>query len=170
MRFLQLLVILLLISTATVAQEGKSVTTLLTPASEEDQAKLSIAYMAKVEHLKKVKAYKQVQLVKVGNLAKIQKEGVLTFTLPGDKDSVTFFASQVMETSETDFSWVGASADKLSNAFFICKNGNLSGSFSVSKSPSTFIRREVFPLTKRPLNFLHREVFPLIRGPFNFLL
>ena len=149
MRFLQSLVVLLLISTATVAQDSESLINLLTPASEEDQAKLSTAHMAKVEHLRQNKAYKQVQLVKVGNLARIQKKGVLTFTLPGDKNSVTFFAKQVVRTSETDFTWVGASADKLSNAFFICKNGNLSGSFSVSKKSFNFYSSGGFSVNEK---------------------
>ena len=149
MKSLQSLLILLLISTVTVAQDSSSLIHLLIPASKEDQAKLSPAHMAKIEHLKQNRAYKQVQLVKVGNLARIQKKGVLTFTLPGDKDSVTFFAKQVVGRSETDFTWVGTSADRLSNAFFICKNGNLSGSFSVNKKSFNFYSSGGFSVNEK---------------------
>jgi hypothetical protein len=63
MKSLQSLVILLLIFTATVAQDSESLMHLLSPASEEDQGKLSPAQRAKIEHLKQNKFYKWVQLL-----------------------------------------------------------------------------------------------------------
>lgn len=114
------------------AQEEKSVTTLITSASQEDKLKLSVGNTSKITKIEKSKKYKQVQLVKVGNLAKIQKKGVLTFTIPGSGESVTYFAKKVDAQSELDFTWVGVSADKLSTAIFICKNGKLSGTFSIN--------------------------------------
>jgi hypothetical protein len=132
MRFLQSLVILLLISTATVAQEEKSATTLIMSTSPEDRLKLSAANVSKLKKFEQSNRYKQVQLVKVGNLAKIQKKGVLTFTIPGSSESFTYFAQKVDAESELDFTWVGVSANKSSTAIFICKNGKLSGTFAIN--------------------------------------
>lgn len=115
------------------AQEGKSTITLLSPVSQEDQSKLSAQNSSTFERFKRSEVYKQVQLVKVGNLAKIQKKGILTFAVPGFEKSVTFFSKTVEARSEADFKWVGASADKLSTAIFISKNGNLSGAFNINE-------------------------------------
>jgi hypothetical protein len=112
------------------AQEEKSVTTLIISASEEDKSKLSVGNASKLKKFEQSNRYKQVQLVKVGNLAKIQKKGVLKFSIPGSNETFTYFAKTVDARSESDFTWVGYSADKLSTALFICKNGKLSGTFS----------------------------------------
>ena len=117
------------------AQKSESSINLLISASEEDQAKLATAYRAKVKHIEQAGRFKRVQLVKVGNLAKIQKKGVLTFTVPGSSDRITFIAREVKAMSESDFTWVGYSAHKLSTAIFICKNGELSGTFSINGGP-----------------------------------
>ena len=139
MKSLQSLLILLSISAATVAQDSESLIHLLNPVSKEDPAKLSPAQMAKVKHLEQSKAYKRVQLVKVGNLTKIQEKGVLTFTVPGNGETFTYFAQKVDVQSELDFTWAGASADKLSTAIFICKKGKLSGTFSLIERPFQLI-------------------------------
>lgn len=114
------------------AQEEKSVTDLIISASPEDKSKLSVGSMSKLTKIEQSKRYKQVQLVKVGNLAKIQKKGVLTFTVPGLGETFTYFAQKVVAQSELDFTWIGVSADKLSTAIFICKQGKLSGTFGIN--------------------------------------
>lgn len=114
------------------AQEGKSLTDLIISASPEDKLKLPVGNVSKLTKIEQSKKYKQVQLVKVGNLAKIQKKGVLTFTIPGLSETFTYFAQKVVAQSELDFTWIGVSADKLSTAIFICKNGELSGTFGIN--------------------------------------
>ncbi len=73
--------------------------------------------------------HKRVQYVRLGNLAKIQKNGVLTFSIPGAGKTATFNARRVEAESEQDFLWVGKSDDQRYQAIFICKKGRLSGSF-----------------------------------------
>ncbi len=46
-------------------QKSESSINLLISASEEDQAKLSTAHMAKVRHIKRAGRFKRVQIVKV---------------------------------------------------------------------------------------------------------
>lgn len=124
------------------AQESKSAVTLLAPVSQKDQSKLSAQNRSKFERFGQSAYYKQVQLVKVGNLAKIQKKGVLTFTIPGSEKGFTFYSKTVEARSESDFKWIGVSVDKLSTAIFISKNGNLSGPSTLMRNPFSFSRRK----------------------------
>lgn len=109
------------------AQEKKSNTVLIAPASQADNTELSDISMAKLTRMQKSGTYGLVLLVRVGNLAKIQKNGVLTFNLPGSGESLTYKATKVIAYSESDFIWSGSSAH--GEASFICKNGRLSGTF-----------------------------------------
>lgn len=121
-----------LFSTQLQAQSSKSTVNFLTPVSQEEQSKLSARNTSKLAQVKQPELHKQVQLVKVGNLAKIQKKGVLSFTVPGAQKSVTFYAGTVEAASEDDFKWIGTSADKLSTAIFISKQGKVYGSFNIN--------------------------------------
>lgn len=111
------------------AQEEKSTTILITPASQADKSELSESSASKFTRMQQSETYGLVMLVKVGNLAKIQKNGVLTFDMPGSGESATYKAKKVVAYSETDFTWSGASAD--GEALFLCKKGRLTGNFSV---------------------------------------
>jgi Metallo-peptidase family M12/Secretion system C-terminal sorting domain len=82
----------------------------------------------KLGNIERNALHKQVQYVRLGNLAKIQKNGVLTFSIPGANKTVTFNARRVEAESDQDFLWVGKSDDQLHQAIFICKKGKLSGS------------------------------------------
>lgn len=112
------------------AQGEKSTTVLITPAPQEDWSKLSDSNASKLRRLQQSGTYKWLLLVRVGDLAKIQKEGILTFTIPGTGEKATYKAKKVVACSESDFTWYGFSAD--GEALFICKNGRLSGNFRVN--------------------------------------
>lgn len=113
------------------AQGEKSTTVLITPAPQEDWSKLSDSSASKLRRIQQSGTYKQLLLVRAGNLAKIQKEGILTFTIPGSGESATYKAKKVVAISEPDFTWYGESTN--GDALFICKNERLSGSFRVNR-------------------------------------
>lgn len=113
------------------AQEEKSTTVLIAPASQADKSGLSDSSTSKLTRMQQSGTYGLLLLVKVGNLAKIQKNGVLTFTIPGSGESVTYKAKKVVAYSESDFTWYGSSDN--GDALFICKNGELSGTFRFNK-------------------------------------
>lgn len=111
------------------AQGEKSTTVLINPAPQEDWSKLSDSNASKLRGLQQSGTYKWLLLVRVGNLAKIQKEGILTFTIPGTGENATYKAKKVIAYSESDFTWYGVSAD--GEALFLCKKGRLTGNFNV---------------------------------------
>lgn len=113
------------------AQEEKSTTVLIAPASQADKSGLSDSSTSKLTRMEQSGTYGLILLVKVGNLAKIQKNGVLTFNIPGSGESLTYKATKVIAYSESDFTWSGSSAN--GEASFICKNGVLSGAFRFNK-------------------------------------
>ncbi|GHB86337.1 hypothetical protein [Persicitalea jodogahamensis] len=116
------------VSQSVAAQEEKSTTVLIAPASQADKSGLSDSSTSKLTRMQQSGTYGLILLVKVGNLAKIQKNGVLTFTIPGFNESAIYKATKVVAYSDSDFTWSGSSANG-QQALFICKNGELSGTF-----------------------------------------
>jgi hypothetical protein len=122
----------LLTTNQSLAQEPKSNVNFLSALSQDDELKLSAKNVSQAKQLDQMKIHKKIQLIKVGNLAKVQKKGVLSFTLPGDEERITFYAKSVNAESEATYKWIGHSTDKLSTAIFISKNDYVTGSFNVN--------------------------------------
>ena len=57
----------------------------------------------KLGNIERNTLHKRVQYVQLGNLAKIQRNGVLTFSIPGANKTVTFNAQRVEAESDQDF-------------------------------------------------------------------
>ncbi len=95
-----------------------------------DKGNFSAKLREKMTNVEKSPVHKRTMYVQVGNLAKIQKNGILTFSVPGGGSPFTFLARRVEAESERDFIWTGVSDEGLYQAFFICKQGKLSGSFT----------------------------------------
>lgn len=128
-----IIIIFILVFNPAEAQDYRSTTTLLSPIPQEEQAKLSVYAATKFKQLEQDEQFKQVQLVKVGNLAKIQKKGVLTFKIPGTEKTSTFFSREVTAESENDFKWVGVSENNMETAIFMSEKGKVYGTFSSGK-------------------------------------
>ncbi|MCF0072201.1 M12 family metallo-peptidase [Dyadobacter sp. CY261] len=112
-----------------IGQQANSTTSLFSLASQDDLSKISQQRAGKIQQMERTGLYKQVLPVKIGDLAKIQKKGVLTFNIPGSSEELTYYARQVDVESETEFKWMGVSKDEVSTALFICEKGQLFGAF-----------------------------------------
>ncbi|CCH56543.1 hypothetical protein BN8_05893 [Fibrisoma limi BUZ 3] len=95
---------------------------------QSDKSRFSANLQGKMEKIEKNPVHKRTMYVQVGNLAKIQQNGKLTFTIPNTGGPITFLARRVEAESERDFTWVGKSEDGLYQAIFVSKQGKLSGS------------------------------------------
>lgn len=124
---------ILLSADPSIAQISKSTTTLFTPLTQEGLQKAKPTNVTKFRSLQGTGLYKQITPVQIGNLAKIQKDGALSFSLPGSFEKQTFYAEKVDAESEMNFKWFGLSKDKSSSATFISVNGAVSGTFSIGK-------------------------------------
>lgn len=109
----------------------RSVKELFIPMEDTDLSKAAPARSDKYSQLKRSGIHKNIFPVKVGKLAKIQKNGVLKFNIPGSADAVTFIARKVDAQNDDDFYWYGTSADQRNTALFNSEKGRLSGSFNV---------------------------------------
>lgn len=134
----------------TFAQSPISETELFTQIPELNLLKAPIHVQAKLKELQKNKAFKSVRPITLGNLAKIQKNGTLSFTIPGS-DKFIFNMTKVDAESESNFKWRGRSPDGLNNAIFISEKGMLFGSFSMNN-----IHYQVFT-TEEGISFLIEE-------------
>ena len=94
-----------------------------------DKSKFSAELQKKMTNVENSAVHKKTMYVQVGNLAKIQKNGRLTFSTPQSGRPITFLARRVEAESERDFVWTGISEDGPYQAIFICQDGKLSGSF-----------------------------------------
>lgn len=104
-------------------------TELFTLIPELNLLKVPAHVQAKLEELKRNKAFKSVRPVTLGNLARIQKNGILTFAIPGS-GKFTFYMNRVEADSESDYKWIGRSSDGLHTAIFISEKGMVYGSFN----------------------------------------
>lgn len=115
------------------AQNVKSTVTLFSPIAQQDVAKLPSQYREKLASLQSSTAFKRALPVQFGNLAKIQRKGYLTFSVPGVEKEYTFHAQKVDASSELDYKWVGTTKDNLSSAMFISENGLVHGAFNLDQ-------------------------------------
>ena len=95
------------------AQDEKSTTTLFTTVTQGELSTLTPPSVGKLANLQTSAAFKRALPVKFGNLAKIQKKGYLTFSVPGVSKEYTFHAQKVDAASESDYKWVGITEDNL---------------------------------------------------------
>ena len=75
--------------------------------------------------------YREVQYVKIGDLSKIQKNGVLTFSLPGVGKRIVASAVRVTVKSKTEYDWYGELADSLGYVNILYRDGKCTANISV---------------------------------------
>ncbi len=84
-------------------KQGESFFTQMT----EKEANLNSVQRQKLEIYRSNPVYKEVQLVKVGNLREHESRGVLTFQIPDRKGELTAKVTYVDLISESDYTWNG---------------------------------------------------------------
>jgi len=73
----------------------------------EKETNLNSAQRQKLEIYRGNPVYKEVQLVKVGNLREQQNKGILTFQIPGRKGELIAKVTYVDLISESEYTWNG---------------------------------------------------------------
>ncbi len=78
-----------------------------------------------IDKLTKNPIAKQVQSIKVGSLPKLQKDGVLTFSLPGLSRKLVVKAKRVEAKFLEDFEWYGEMTDTLGSVTILSNSGQV---------------------------------------------
>ncbi len=88
----------------------------------------------KAEKLEKLPHARKVHYVQMGNLAKMQQKGVLTFTVPDVVRKITAKAIRVEAQSEQNYKWFGTVAgEETGHVIISCENGKMTGSIAVDE-------------------------------------
>ncbi|MCF0060619.1 M12 family metallo-peptidase [Dyadobacter chenwenxiniae] len=128
-----LAVLLLLVAISSVVGQSTGSETDLFTVISKDEVSLQATVSEKINKMNGSRLYQQIVPVKIGRIPRIQKNGVLTFSIPGSQEKFTFIAQKVNAESDLDFVWYGHSKDYLSTATFISEKGAISGAFNVGK-------------------------------------
>lgn len=111
-----------LLSTFVLSQEGSEEHFL--KAINQNEAMLSSKQQEKLAHISGNRLFKKVQLVGVGNLATIQKQGILPIEIPGRKGVLVAYASRVETLSEKEYLWYGELRDGEQGSVMIIAKDN----------------------------------------------
>lgn len=95
------------------------------------QLSLSTKAQETLARVQKNPIYQQIQLVRLGNLAKIQQNGQLTFSLPGNPKPLIATASRVVAQSESTYDWYGELLNGVGHANFLCREGKITANISI---------------------------------------
>ncbi len=105
-------------------------TEFLVPVGIVSKAALSAKVSSVLSRLENRTDIEGIQLVNVGNVATLQKDGLFTFALPDKPERLTFKAIRVEAHSITDYEWHGELIGGPGTVSFLYKNGRLTGSIS----------------------------------------
>ncbi|MCP4551978.1 MAG: T9SS type A sorting domain-containing protein [Bacteroidetes bacterium] len=89
--------------------------------------------MKKFENLKKNRLYKNVELIKLGNIAKLSKtnNGALPIKIPGVNKSFVAKSVEIEYSSEENFVWKGEFKKEEGYIKLICRDGEMFGNIQV---------------------------------------
>lgn len=85
----------------------------------------------KLQNIRSNDMYKQVSLIRVGNLATIQKRGALPIEIPGRKGRLVAKVKSVEAISETEFVWIGEFIQEEGTVMIIAREGRVFGHITV---------------------------------------
>ena len=99
----------------------------------ETEIILKVEHSKKLEQLKKNKLYKNVQLIKLGNVSKLSNDnnGVLPIVIPGINKSLVAKPSEIEYISDENYVWKGDFKKVDGYVKLICKNNEIFGSIQV---------------------------------------
>lgn len=99
----------------------------------ETEVILKVEHSKKLEQLKKNKFYKNVQLIKFGNVSKLSNDnnGVLPITIPGINKTLVAKPSEIEYISDENYVWKGDFKKADGYVKLICKNNEIFGSIQV---------------------------------------
>ena len=85
--------------------------------------------------------FEKVQIVQLGAMHKVQKDGKFMLSVPGWSGQFEARMTSVRATSETDYVWMGEVADSLGSVTLVSEKGMIRGHFAIG--PDQY---EIFPL------------------------
>jgi hypothetical protein len=115
----------MLISFSSSAQETEFITVV-------DSKKIKMS-KSLIDYELKTKANEMISkldYVKIGSLAKVQKKGILSFSIPGQSKKVTATATFVEYFSESKYKWYGKTDNGLGDVIVLCDSGKISAHIS----------------------------------------
>ena len=74
--------------------------------------------------------FKQARFVRLGNLAKLQRNGKLNLDLPGYFEGLTATATHVRAESETNYEWFGTCNEGRGYVHVLCRDGKITANIS----------------------------------------
>ena len=77
------------------------------------------------------RAVSQMQYIKMGNLAKIQKGGTLRFSIPGRTTKIVAKATHVEYISDKEYKWYGQTDDGRGNVIILCMDSKITAHISL---------------------------------------
>jgi hypothetical protein len=122
------LVVILIIPLVTFGQDKS-----LIEISTKKELFLKNEHSKKFENLKKNKVYKNVELIKLGNVAKLSKtnNGALPIKIPGVKKTYVAKPVEIEYSSEENFVWKGEFKKDEGYVKLICTGGEIFGNIQV---------------------------------------
>lgn len=104
---------------------------LITPLSLNSLALTGKAQSA-ISRVQSNSSYRNIQYIKIGDLTKIQKNGILKFTLPGVPEQIVASAARVTVTSENNYDWYGELSDGVGYMNVLCRQGEYTANIFVN--------------------------------------
>jgi hypothetical protein len=120
----------LLVSLSCLAQYATTEGEFMTPVFL-NKASLNAQQKQMADKIQTLPYQKGIQYVQINSLAKVQKKGVLTFTIPGQKNPLSFQVSHVEAQDPQNYTWYGQLLNGVGSAVLISENGTVYGSFQV---------------------------------------
>ncbi len=73
----------------------------------------------------------KLEYIKVGSLKQIQKNGALSFFIPGFSKKIKAKATYVEYANDDNYKWYGKTEDELGDIIFLSSNGGITGYISI---------------------------------------
>lgn len=106
----------------------------LVEITNEAELSLKQEHLKKFQNLKKNRLYKNVELIKLGNVAKLSKtnNGALPIKIPGVNKAYVVKPVEIEYKSEVNFVWKGEFKKEEGYVKLICRNGEIFGNIQVN--------------------------------------
>jgi hypothetical protein len=97
---------------------------------EESKAKVSDKFKVKLQKLKKNDNFESIHFVNFNELARIQKNGRITLSLPKMKEPVELITFRMEYKTDTDYNWYATTKDGFGSVIIMRKGNEYNGHFS----------------------------------------
>jgi hypothetical protein len=93
--------------------------------------RLNESQSSMLERARKNPFCKSIRSIRLSDLSKCQRNGVLKFTIPGRSGEIEARAKYVKSYSALNYEWFGTIDNELGSMAIICRNGKITGNISM---------------------------------------